>query len=81
MQSLSEQLEAAQQSCQDAETQLRNQTAAFEEESASMHTLATRHKEERASLEKDIQTRDALRLELTAKAEVSLFVNSLRLAS
>lgn len=69
-QSLSEQLQAAQQACQEAQTQLRDQQAAFEEESAAMHTLASRHKEERASLESDKQTLNASIQELTGVAEV-----------
>ena len=72
VQSLSEQLEAAQQSCQASQTQLSNQMAAFEEESAAMHTLASRHKEERVSLENDKQRLDLLVQELTRKAEVCI---------
>lgn len=73
-QSLSEQLQTAQQACQEAQTQLREQQAAFEEESAAMHTLASRHKEERASLESDKQTLNASIQELTRVAEVRLLL-------
>ena len=71
-QSLSEQLQTAQQACQEAQTQLRDQQAAFEEESASMHNLASRHKEERVSLEKDKQNLDASNQELLRTAEVRI---------
>lgn len=70
-QTLKDQLRTAQQDCQDAQKQLHDHRAAFEEESASMHTLASRLKEERVSLESDKQTLDALVKELTRKAEVS----------
>jgi len=53
------------------QTQLKDQKAAFEEESASLHTLVSRHKEERVSLEKDKQALNGLVQELTRKAEVS----------
>ena len=49
---------------------LAEQKAAFEEESAFLHTLASRHKEERVSLENDKQNLNALNQELTRKAEV-----------
>ena len=70
--SLEEQLRRAQKECQDAQTQLQDQKAAFEEESASFHTLASRHKEERASLESAKQALEGLVRELTMKAEVSI---------
>lgn len=74
-QNLSEQLQTSQQACQEAQTQLRDQHAAFEEESAAMHTLASRHKDERASLENDKQTLNASIQELTRVAEVRLLLS------
>lgn len=69
---LSEQLQTAEKERQDAQSQLQEQKATFEEELASLHTLASRHKEERLALEHDKQALAGLVQELTRKAEVSL---------
>lgn len=68
---LSEQLHTAEKERQDAQSQLQEQKATFEEELASLHTLASRHKEERLALEHDKQALAGLVQELTRKAEVS----------
>ena len=68
---LSEQLQTAEKERQDAQSQLQEQKATFEEELASLHTLASRHKEERFALEHDKQALAGLVQELTRKAEVS----------
>lgn len=69
---LSEQLQTAEKERQDAQSQLQEQKSTFEEELASLHTLASRHKEERLALEHDKQALAGLVQELTRKAEVSL---------
>lgn len=73
---LNDQLQKEQKEKQDAHAQLQEQRASFEEEIASLHTLAGRHKEERASLENDRQTLGGLVQELTRKAEVSCHKSS-----
>jgi len=67
---LSEQLQTAEKERQDVQSQLQEQKAIFEEELASLHTLASRHKEERLALEHDKQPLSGLVQELTRKAEV-----------
>lgn len=68
---LIEQLQTAEKERQDAQSQLQEQKTTFEEELASLHTLASRHKEERLALEHDKQALAGLVQELTRKAEVS----------
>lgn len=70
------QLHKAQKECQDARTQLQDSKAAFEEENTSLHSLASRHKEERVSLENDKQALDGLVRELAQKAEVRTYTCS-----
>ncbi|KAA6416801.1 MAG: hypothetical protein FRX49_13228 [Trebouxia sp. A1-2] len=66
---LIEQLQTAEKERQDAQSQLQEQKTTFEEELASLHTLASRHKEERLALEHDKQALAGLVQELTRKAE------------
>ena len=75
---LTEQLQKAQKESQDAQHQLQQQSSAFEEELASLHTLASRHKEERVSLENDKQNLNSLVQELTRIAEVECLLTLLR---
>ena len=69
---LMEQLRKAQGECQSAKTHLEQRQAMFEEESSSLHSALSRHKEERAALERDKQALHSFVQELTKKAEVHL---------
>ena len=67
-----EQLRKAQGECQSAKTHVEQRQAMFEEESSSLHSALSRHKEERAALERDKQALHSFVQELTKKAEVHL---------
>lgn len=69
---LVEQLRKAQSDCQSTQSLLEQRQALFEEESSSLHTALSRHKDERAALEHDKQGLHSFVQELTKKAEVPI---------
>ena len=75
---LVEQLHKSQSECQSTKTHLEQRQTMFEQESSSLHSALSRHKEERATLERDKQALHSFVQELTKKAEVP---NSTQLAT
>ena len=68
--SLIEQLRKAQAECQSTQQYLEQRQGFMEEESSSLQTALSKHKEERAASERDKQALHSLVQELTTKAEV-----------